>query len=343
MSIVAEYEKDPDARVHTTLDLDLFYRLLSRQGVSEATFFNQSDLSLKMIEDVDTRVSFRQKLTIFDNIIRITNQPEMGLLAGSKAQFSDFGFYGYAVISSETMLEAIELGFKYIRLAGPVLRKKFSLIDGKGLFEAYDLLDLGPLLPFCTEYWFASINALCSEALGKPFPNTLIRMPFPEPDHAHLYESIFGCPIEYNADSIQWFFDADVLNEPVPHANPVTVKMCIQSCDDMLKTLENPNNIGQKISGFLLESTGQLPDIEEVSSRLNMSSRHLRRQLKDEGTSFQQILDETRLAMAKQYLKQTELTVDEIASRIGFSEGSNFRVAFKKWHGVTPGQYRNQP
>lgn len=342
MSIVAEYEKDPDARVHTTLDLDLLYRLVNPEDLSDVEFFNGSELNLEMIEDVNTRVSFNQKLAIFENIIAHTQQPDIALIAGSKAQFSDFGFFGYAVISSDNMADAIELGFKYLRLAGPVLRKKFSVVDGQGLFEGYDLLDLGRLLPFCTEYWFASINALCSEALGKAFPNKLIRLPFPKPEYSEKYQSVFGCPVEFDADSIQWFFDAEVLKEPVPHANPVTVKMCIQSCNDMLKTLESPNNLAQKIGGFLLESTGQFPDIEAVAYNFNMSSRHLRRQLKLENTSFQNILDSTRLAMAKQYLNQTELTIDEIASRLGFSEGSNFRIAFKKWQGMTPRQFRIQ-
>ncbi len=71
-------------------------------------------------------------------------------------------------------------------------------------------------------------------------------------------------------------------------------------------------------------------------------SRTLRRHLKSEETSYQQILDHVRFHLARHYLASTQMSVEEISERIGFSDSANFRCAFRKWSGDSPRQYRRQ-
>lgn len=340
MKIVAEYESDIDVHIHTVLDVNLLIRLLQVEGVTAESVLSGSGLSLEQVSDQATLISFRQKLAIFQNVLQLTKRPSIGLYAGSHARFSDFGMFGYAVISSATLGDAIELGFKYLKLAGPVLRKCVTVEGDNGLFEGFDVIDLGDLLPFCTEFWFSSINALCSDAMGRPFVSTGIKLPYKKPEYIEEYEKIFNCPIEFNTAVIEWRFDASELSQPVPSANPITVNMCMKTCDDMLQLISQPSDIGQRISQILLESAGRFPGIEKISQEIGMSSRSLRRRLKELDTSYQKILDNTRQAIAIEYLRTTELTVEEIAIRTGFTEASNFRHAFRRWSGKTPAEVR---
>ncbi len=71
----------------------------------------------------------------------------------------------------------------------------------------------------------------------------------------------------------------------------------------------------------------------------NMSARTLRRHLRNEGTTFQQVLDEFRRDLAREYLHTGAISVKEIAYLLGFSSEGNFRRAFKSWVGETVGQY----
>ena len=80
--------------------------------------------------------------------------------------------------------------------------------------------------------------------------------------------------------------------------------------------------------------------MEQVASRLGMSSRTLRRRLDEEGSHFRQLLDEVRQALAEELLATGGLTLEEIAERLGYGEVSNFIHSFKRWKGVAPRRFQ---
>jgi AraC-like DNA-binding protein len=71
-----------------------------------------------------------------------------------------------------------------------------------------------------------------------------------------------------------------------------------------------------------------------------MSERSLRRQLSDDGRCFRDLLAEARYAKARYLLKNTSLPIEDIASQIGYAESAAFIHAFRRWAGVTPGEFR---
>jgi AraC-like DNA-binding protein len=79
-----------------------------------------------------------------------------------------------------------------------------------------------------------------------------------------------------------------------------------------------------------------------VAKRLGVSPRSLRRRLADEGTSFHTLVEDTRNALAQQYLTDPKLTVSEIAFLVGFSALSPFQRAFRRWTNLTPREYRHR-
>jgi AraC-like DNA-binding protein len=82
-----------------------------------------------------------------------------------------------------------------------------------------------------------------------------------------------------------------------------------------------------------------LPDVAE---QLGQTTRTLQRKLKEAGSSFQEVLDQTRRELAEHYLAQAELSITDIAYMLGFQEQSSFNHAFKDWTGVNPGAFRAQ-
>ena len=71
-----------------------------------------------------------------------------------------------------------------------------------------------------------------------------------------------------------------------------------------------------------------------------MSKRTLQRTLQKEGTSFNALLNSTRMDLAKQYVRDREISFTEIAFLLGFTESSTFSRAFKRWTGKSPREYR---
>ncbi|KKD58745.1 AraC family transcriptional regulator [Grimontia sp. AD028] len=339
MKYTAVYE--PDMKSCGVLDLQLLSRYL-QDRVPMETLLEGTGLQQDRLYAPDTHITLMQKLATFSNAINNTSESGLGLKVGQQARFSDFGVLGYAVFSSNTLLDALMMGFKYLRLAGPVLKKTMWVEDDVGYFRADQLVELDSLLPFCSEYWFAAILSLCEEVIQQPFPSKAIYFPFPAPEYAELYEETFHCPVYFNSKHLEWHFDATKLYEPLPTANPMTLSMCLKSCDEMLEKVSGALTLNEKITQMLLENPGRYPSIEVVSSELGMSSRTLRRHLKNENTGFQDILDHVRFSLARHYLRSTQISIEDISERVGFSDPANFRHAFRKWSGASPRDYRNQ-
>ena len=82
--------------------------------------------------------------------------------------------------------------------------------------------------------------------------------------------------------------------------------------------------------------------MQDIAKELNMTPRTLQRRLKDEGTSYAQLRDSVRCRFAEEYLRDPTMDMATIAASLGFSEPANFYAAFKRWLGMSPGEYRKK-
>jgi AraC-like DNA-binding protein len=106
--------------------------------------------------------------------------------------------------------------------------------------------------------------------------------------------------------------------------------------------IENASLNAQIRSIISKDYGNNFPDFSVVCDKLNMTPQTLRRRLKEEHTSYQEIKDNIRKDASVFYLSKPELTIDEIAMLMGFSEASSFHRAFKKWTGKTPSVFRQE-
>jgi len=327
---------------HSMLGLGALVDEMAEQGVCAAALLQGTGLVPRQLADPKALMSTEQKITVLRNVRRLSSVPDVGLRAGCRQRLSDFGVYGYALASSTTFGDAVLLGVCHIKLAGPVLEKRFRVEGSTAIFEGCDVLQLGEILPLSTEFWFSSILKLTQTILEEGLPNIRLKMPYPAPAHALAYERVFGCPVEFGTGVMQWHFDAAVLRQPLPNANPITAGLCLQFCERMLDSLPEEDSLARHIRTACLNSKGNFPGAEEMAQRLGLSLRTLQRRLADAGKSYQAIIDEVRAALALEFLERTTLPVTEIEARTGFAEVASFRKAFRKWTGNAPSYYRER-
>lgn len=165
---------------------------------------------------------------------------------------------------------------------------------------------------------------------------------YPAPDHQAEYDLLFPCPRRFSAGCTSLLFAARYLGMPLLQDERTLKQFLQHSPADLLARPDGGDSLTSQIRRLLGRDCRHWPDLDQVARQLHMSSQTLRRHLREEGGSFQQLKDHLRRDLAIYHLGRDELSIQDIAEQLGFSEPSAFHRAFKKWTGLTPGAYRHQ-
>ncbi|MDE2930761.1 MAG: AraC family transcriptional regulator ligand-binding domain-containing protein [Chloroflexota bacterium] len=316
--------------------LPALFEELSNQGVTQ-----QAVLADAGLESADVALSFHERLSLFRSAQRLAKNPETALRAGQRQQISYYGAYGYAIATSETLADAWRVGRDFFSLSGSLFRISLDIEDGVGVYRSYNPESLGPVLPFVAEYWRSSQSKMFALVLGREFPSLQMRFPYSAPRHAALYKEVFGCPVHFGCERMEWHFDASVLTERCNAADPGVAQLCEDYCEQLVDRSEGKSLFQQQILRTCARNLSSAKvQASAVAKALNVSVRTLHRRLGDEGVSYLALLDRLRSSVALEYLRNTNIPIEEIASRCGYGDVSNFRKAFRRWTGNAPSFYR---
>jgi AraC-like DNA-binding protein len=157
-----------------------------------------------------------------------------------------------------------------------------------------------------------------------------------------MFASALRCPIEFDSPISTIALDPSIMARKVIGADPVVEAAMLRYVEEVTSHLPEQGTAG-RVRRVVVGSlrTGE-PTVETVARQLATTSRTLQRRLRDEGTSFQQVLDEVRREVAVTHMRERRATIDEVAFLLGFEKPSSFHRAFKRWTGVTPGEFRRQ-
>jgi AraC-like DNA-binding protein len=166
-----------------------------------------------------------------------------------------------------------------------------------------------------------------------------VLLDYASPPHAEMYDRIFECPILFRQSGCSYEHARD--DRAVKLADPRTHAMAREMCEQLLDEINRTGGIAADIRRILIEQPGRYPSIEMIAEKLEMYPRALRRKLEAEGTSYRDLLAEVRMRLAIEYLRKTQMTNEEIAGRLGYSDAANFRHAFIRWTGKSPSDFRS--
>lgn len=136
------------------------------------------------------------------------------------------------------------------------------------------------------------------------------------------------------------FVKSDILDRLIT-SNPALARVNDEQVESYLASFEDISTSRDVVGKIVERLQDGPPNQKQVAEALNVSNRTLQRKLKDEGTSFIDLLQDTRLQLAEKYLSQPQRSIVEIAYLLGFSEPSTFSRAFKRWTGQAPADYRH--
>lgn len=323
------------------ISIQLLTQFALELGLDLQRCLQNTGLTPLHIASQHAEVEAKQELQLITNLLEALPEPgDLGLRAGRRYHLSTYGAWGYAILSSATVRQAAELGLRYQGLTYAFTRISLDE-DGSSANLHFDDRDLPAALhDFIVQRDMLGALVVVRELLGDPLPLLALEMRQQAPTDIAPFIEAFGQAPRFGAAHNSMRFAAQLLDNPLPRANPQLVNACEQQCQALLARHHWHQGLAGRVRQLLLQSPGQISDMEHVAASLHQSSRTLRRRLIAEGTSFRALQDEVRQALAEELLTAGGLSLEEIAERLGYGELSNFIHAFKRWKGTTPRRYQ---
>jgi AraC-like DNA-binding protein len=313
---------------------------LRSEGVALSDLFARTGLQPGDIDNAHARMSPAQRNTVYANAQKLAPESDVALRAGARQRISDFGICGFAMATSATFREGLEFGIAHLQPVLPFLQPTLRVQGDLAILSCAPAERFGPILPFAAEFWRSSLNTLFGRVLEAPLPARRLVCNYPAPPHWRSYAQVFGCAAEFDADVLEWHFDAAILDAACPGANAITHELCSQLCAAAVQGGYQAGGLAGRVRAACLDDARCMVSVARLAERLGMSVRTLNRRLADEGVTFKSVVDQTRQELAIGYLRNSKLPVVEIAERVGFTEATNFRKAFRRWTGKVPSDYR---
>ncbi|HZD51820.1 MAG TPA: AraC family transcriptional regulator ligand-binding domain-containing protein, partial [Woeseiaceae bacterium] len=191
--------------------------------------------------------------------------------------------------------------------------------------------------------WLATLLRFSRFIYRPDFDPLRVCLRRPPPDrNAARFREWFRAPVEFGSTSNTLVFDAREMNVRLPAANAELARQNDQVVLALLRRIDRNDIITQvRASLIALLPSGDCSR-RSVAAALNMSERTLQNRLVARGTTYSDLLGETRRELAEQYMNQNLHSISEVAFLLGFSEISSFSRAFRAWTGESPSRYRER-
>lgn len=321
--------------------LDTTWRTLLRDlGVSPANVLRRAGLADDLFQQPSVRLDPADYYRLWDAIEAETGDPLFPIRLCQAVRSESFSPLMFAVLCSPNLLVAAHRIAQYKVLVAPI---RFDVTDARDTVTIeLTWLDT-PLLPpvslVMAELLFAATLArIGTREPVRPVEVTTTVLPSP----VAPYEQFLGARLQRGAVHQIAFTIADATrpfltsNEPLWAAFEPELRQRLADLDASVTT-------ARRVHAALLEGLPSgLVTMEAIAKKLGVSKRTLQRRIEAEGTSYQQVLQETREALARHYLERTALPTAEISFLLGFDEPNSFYRAFRTWTGTTPDAVRHE-
>ena len=312
--------------------------LARRRGVAAADLLAGTPLSEASLATMGMRVNDEHFTTIVANAYAMTGDQALGLHLGQRLNLSAHATVGQAFMTCENLAQVLTFFLKYYHILAPGMDLKYRQHAGRCWLTAH--LPAADRVAFRYELFFAAFAYNLGLLLNKQDFGYRLELPYAEPDYVAEYYPLFGNNLYFDSEVARISLPEHWLKALLPSSNPALLTLYEQECQRLLADLEENDSLTEQTVQLLRKLAGHYPQMPQVAAMFNYGPRTYRRRLAAEGSSFQQLLDQVRTEHATHCLKNTRLPLVSIAFMVGFSDISNFRRAYIKWTGHSPGETR---
>jgi AraC-like DNA-binding protein len=293
-----------------------------------------------LLADPDGRIAIETYLDIEDETARVSGDLCLGLHMGEYFEPGDWSVAGYYMSRCATLGEVFVKGGRYARVIGNLIGARGWIIPG-AVRVRLSVPRWAPVMSrHCYEATLSSSVCMIRRLTGRDLDPLVVRLSGERPDDDSEYRRVFRCPVQFGSKNPGMDIPLSMASIPVLDPDPESRSRFEAWAEERLARLPPLRMASERAMRLLLE---RLDDprlsARAVAREMGLSLRSFQARLAEEGGDFGSLLRQARESLARDYLRSGK-SAEDIACLLGFSEVSVFRKAFKKWTGMTPGEYR---
>lgn len=307
----------------------------------EVSNLDTHDIEKRQLSELSAPVSVVDYLSLFERGLELDSA--FGLEVGKSVSLKTFPVLGMTLLSCSNLKQALEQILRYESLNHDLGSSELRTDAGISSYVWMPNLSYipknNPRVGFQLALSvFSGIKTFAPLLLQQMLPIKHINFVTSDTKIQSVLEGFFGCPVHFGKKVNSIEVASDVLERELAFADPSMFTALTKHAESLL--INDKNSFAHRVKALFPDALNrQKFKIEDLARALNLSTRTIQRKLKEEGYTYQVLLDETRLQLAKVYLQENELSMNEIAFMVGYQEQSSFNHAFKNWTGQSPREF----
>ncbi|MFZ1905292.1 MAG: AraC family transcriptional regulator [Steroidobacteraceae bacterium] len=314
-----------------------FGRALDAAGCDGSALLAEAGFDLRDLGGPDARCPLTKTGRLWRVALEATGDPAFGAKLAKYFTHTTFHALGYGLSASSSLKEAFERVLRYSHVVSDAVAYRFFRCGAEYHFYMEPTTEV-PIEAIDTVV--GMYLRMCRALIGRDFSPLAIELRRPRPAVIDDFERLWRAPLRFNAEYNRLRFDRDSIERVLDGGNPEMARLSDAISARYLVRIEQHNMEARVRTVLARRLQHGEPTEEEVTEMLNVSARTLQRRLGKCGTTFKEILDETRHALALAYLSEPHHSVAEITHLLGFSCSSAFTRAFRRWTGYSPTDWR---
>lgn len=314
--------------------------MFAAEGVDTAALLRDAGIARAALDDPARRFSIDEVSLLWERAVARSGKPTLGLNRELAAAYGKLGVVGYAMMACPTLLAALERMRCYLKVISSAATFELREAPEGCWFEFGHAGGERPVPRQRSEFGVLTMLCFCSWITGRELSAVAVEFTDPHPGDASVHEQVFGCPVRFSQVANRALLRHADLALPLSARDAGLAALQGRLVEDELERLEAAPTSQRVLRLLASRLPGAEPRRDEVAAALGMSERTLQRRLQAEGSSFQQLLDDTRRELAQHYLRKPRTSLQRVAELLGFEDQSNLFRACKRWFGESPGRYR---